>query len=87
MRVPTVSKVNIRKQQNPQASQNAIIAVSGKTAVGNSFEDCIKSFYQQKDPQKKAHHPEYKSESALIADSGLENMLPESDSSYIDIKG
>ena len=86
MRVPTVSKVNIRKQQNPQTSQNTISAVTGKTSVGNSFEECIKSFYQQKDPQKKARSSEYKTEDALATDSGLVNMLPESDSSYIDIK-
>ena len=75
MRVPTVSKVNTRQQQNPRASQDGVAAVagvSGKSAVGNSFQDCLKSHYHQRDAQKKArnHTPEY-----IIDD--IDDALPE----------
>ena len=88
MRVPTVSKVNTRQQQNQPASQNTINAVVGKSPVGNSFQDCFKSFYQQKDAQKKARPHEYKAEDAAIIGPAFESLLPESDSdsNYIDIK-
>ena len=86
MRVPSVSRVNTRQQQSPNTPQNAVNAVTGKSSASGSFEECLRSFYQQKDPQKKARPPDYKPEEAYITDPAIETPLPESDSNYIDIK-
>ena len=86
MRVPSVSKVNTRQQQNPHNSQNTVAAITGKTASANSFEDCLKSYYQQRDTQKKPRPPEYKTEDLAIESPSPENISPESDAKHIDIK-
>ena len=86
MRVPTVSKINTRQQQNPHNSQNAVNAIPGKSATANSFEDCLKSFYQQRDSQKKARQPEHKAEDVTMELSASGITLPESDMKHIDVK-
>lgn len=86
MRVPTVSKINTRQQQNPHNSQNTVNAITGKSAAAKSFEDCLKSFYQQRDSQKKARSTEYKTEDVSIELSANDSTLPEPDIKHIDIK-
>ena len=86
MRVPSVSKVNTRQQQNPHTSQNTVNAVTGKPSAGNSFGECLKSYYQQRDSQKKSRLPEYKKEETTAQDNNTELEPAESESKHIDIR-
>ena len=47
MRVHSTFEVNTHQQQNPFVSQSAGDASTGKTAQGLSFEDHLKSHFQQ----------------------------------------
>ena len=83
MRVQSVIKVNTQQQSKPNTMQNSGSAV--KSASGAAFEDCLKSQYQHRDPQKDENQNEYKNEATTPEIILTSNMIYETEVSLIDI--
>lgn len=66
MRVHSVSKANTHKQQNPYIEQYAGYNAAGKTASGFSFEEYLKSYFQQSGAVIKARQTEGRADDVFV---------------------
>lgn len=66
MRVDSISKVNTRHQHKPHITQYAGYDSPGKTVSGISFEEYLKSYFQQPGPLTMNRNTEHKREVTLL---------------------
>lgn len=85
MRVHSVTRTNTQQKQKPAGVQNAGAADAVKTAQGSSFGEYLKSYYQQKPPQRKPRLSEAPPEEEQISGILSESALCAQRSNQIDI--
>lgn len=73
MRVQAVLNVNTQQRNKSDTAQTGGNTFTVNATSGASFEDCLKSHYQQRDFQRKPRRPE-----PIADDKALDAAIPES---------
>ena len=87
MRVQSVLKSNTQQRNKQNTAQNVGGTLTGSSTSGGSFQEYLNSYSPQKDIQKKAHSPEYKTNDLTLEAPVSESAMCESEPKHIDITG